>query len=209
MTPKPERFFTPNQVGRLLQMDASSILRWVHEGILPAYSTPGGHRRIKQVDLVAFLRAHQMYVPQELQGQRRALLVDEDPRELQALKRLLEPHAEALELHLCEHPIDALVRVGDLRPGLVVFSGAMELDPLAICKRLKRSAETSAIELFIAPAVDSPELRARAAEVGATVIAPGTSRASAIAAAVVGGPGPPLSPRASPWPRPSGASSTG
>ncbi len=42
------------------------MTNWINEGKLAAYSTPGGHRRIKREDLLLFLRLYQIPVPDEL-----------------------------------------------------------------------------------------------------------------------------------------------
>lgn len=61
-----DRLLTSHDVGRMLQMDPSSVVKWMNDGILPGYRTPGGHRRIKASELRVFLGKHQMYVPPEL-----------------------------------------------------------------------------------------------------------------------------------------------
>lgn len=62
----PEKLYTSHEVGALLQMDPSSIVKWVNDGMLPAYRTPGGHRRVRASDLLTFLKQHGMWIPAEL-----------------------------------------------------------------------------------------------------------------------------------------------
>ncbi|MEZ6113448.1 MAG: helix-turn-helix domain-containing protein [Pirellulaceae bacterium] len=47
---------TPKQVARALDVSESSVKRWCDRGVIPALTTPGGHRRIEMSDLVRFLR---------------------------------------------------------------------------------------------------------------------------------------------------------
>ena len=47
-----DRLLTSHEVGALLQVNPSSINKWVNEGRLAAFRTPGGHRRIRAGDLV-------------------------------------------------------------------------------------------------------------------------------------------------------------
>lgn len=65
-TRKLRRAITTHQAAELCECHFTSIIRWIHEGKIKAYSTPGGHRRIMRPDLVAFLNAHEMPVPGEL-----------------------------------------------------------------------------------------------------------------------------------------------
>src|SRR5690242_14023312 len=84
-TIKPDQLLTSHEVGSLLQMDPSSVVKWVNDGILPAYRTPGGHRRIRSSDLLVFLRTHSMYIPDALRGGGiKVLLVDDDTSLLQS-----------------------------------------------------------------------------------------------------------------------------
>jgi excisionase family DNA binding protein len=58
---------TSHEAAALLQVNPSSIVKWIKDGRLHAYRTPGGHRRIRAADLVTFLIKHQMPVPRELE----------------------------------------------------------------------------------------------------------------------------------------------
>ena len=46
--------FTPKQIAQMLDVNESTIKRWVDKGLLNATVTKGGHRRIYQDDLFAF-----------------------------------------------------------------------------------------------------------------------------------------------------------
>ena len=52
----PDTLLTSHEVGVLLQLNASTVVKWVNDGILPAYRTAGGHRRIRSADLLTFLK---------------------------------------------------------------------------------------------------------------------------------------------------------
>jgi excisionase family DNA binding protein len=61
-------YLTSHQAADLIQVNPSSVNKWVKEGRIPAYRTPGGHRRIQAADLVAFLTEYAMPVPVPLAG---------------------------------------------------------------------------------------------------------------------------------------------
>src|SRR5947208_334405 len=116
-----EKLYSSHEVGVMLQMDPSSIVKWVNDGKLPAYRTPGGHRRIKQSDLLTFLKKHGMYVPPELSaGRRKVLLVDDDKTFLASMKRAMKSHA-GVELETAEGGVEGLVKVGSWKPEVVVL----------------------------------------------------------------------------------------
>src|SRR5262245_27920606 len=118
-----DAFLTSHQVGELLKVNPSSVNNWVNEGKIPAFRTPGGHRRIRQSDLIAFLQRHKMPIPKNLaaQGRRRVLIVDDEVAVLNGFKRRLRPHEHLVEVAVASNGVDALVLVGAFKPHLIVL----------------------------------------------------------------------------------------
>lgn len=58
-----ETYLTTHQVAEFIQVNPSSINKWVKEGRITCYRTPGGHRRIQAGNFVAFLTEYKMPVP--------------------------------------------------------------------------------------------------------------------------------------------------
>ena len=48
------RLFTTHEVAHLLQVDASTVAKWIDQGKLTAFRTPGGHRRVRDADFREF-----------------------------------------------------------------------------------------------------------------------------------------------------------
>ena len=150
-----ERLLTSHEVGDLLQVNPSSVKKWVNEGRIQAFRTPGGHRRIRVADLVDFLQRHEMPIPRSLLGigKRRLLIVDDDAMHLRALARRLKPYAARVDVELTQNGIDALVMVGSFKPHLVVLDVYMpELDGIEVCRRLKMKPETRHIGVIVTSA---------------------------------------------------------
>lgn len=166
----PDHLLTSSEVGQLLQVNASSVKKWVNDGRIAAHRTPGGHRRIRAADLVAFLTAHRIPIPRELEqlSRRRLLVVDDDQAHLKAIERSLRRHAARLELALCDNGIDALVRVGSFHPHLVVLDVFMpDLDGLEVCRRLQANPETQDVGVIVASGHLTGEIERSAREAGA------------------------------------------
>lgn len=62
----PEPLFTTHEAAGFIQCDPSTVSKWIDRGLLLAYRTPGGHRRIRKSDLRAFMNTYQMPIPKEL-----------------------------------------------------------------------------------------------------------------------------------------------
>jgi excisionase family DNA binding protein len=171
-TIRPDQLLTSHEVGSLLQMDPSSIVKWVNDGILPAYRTPGGHRRIRSSELLSFLRTHSMYIPDALRGAGiKVLLVDDDTSLLQSLSRAMKSHKDKFELSTSSSGIEALVKLGSERPDILVIDVHMPgLDGFEVLKRLKQNPATSGINVVFFTGKPSAELEKRAVEAGAKAL---------------------------------------
>ncbi len=163
-----DQFLTSHQVSTLLQVNPSSVNKWISEGRIQAYRTPGGHRRIRIADLVEFLAAHDMPIPPDLHTRRRLLLVDDDKLYLKSVKRMAKRHASAVEVELVENGIDALIRVGAFRPHLIVLDVFMPgVDGIEVCGRLKANEDTKSIDVLITSGKLSPAIERKARAAGA------------------------------------------
>src|SRR5437762_7284070 len=63
---KTKTIYTTHDISRLLQVNPRSVINWIEQNLLPSYRTPGGHRRVRRDDLLAFLRKHQIPTPASL-----------------------------------------------------------------------------------------------------------------------------------------------
>lgn len=165
-----DNFLTSSEAGHLLQVNASSVKKWVDDGLLVAFRTPGGHRRIRATDLVEFLVRHRMPIPSELgdAGRKRVLLVDDDQPQLTSLSRALKRQADRLEVVTANNGIDALVLVGSFHPHFVVLDIFMpEIDGLEVCRRLKKRPDTRDISIVVVSGGLTPALERKALEAGA------------------------------------------
>ncbi|MCB4792421.1 MAG: response regulator [Elusimicrobia bacterium] len=57
---------TTYQVSRYCGVTLTTVTNWIEHGLIPAYKTPGGHRRVKKDDLIEFLKNYNMPIPDEL-----------------------------------------------------------------------------------------------------------------------------------------------
>jgi excisionase family DNA binding protein len=163
---------TSTEVGDLLQVNPSSVKKWIDAGLIVAFRTPGGHRRIRAGDLVDFLDAHKMPIPRHLRdsARRRLLVVDDDVTQLKAISRALKRYADRIEVVTASNGIDALVLVGSFRPHYVLLDNFMpDLDGVEVCRRLKKNPDTSGIRVIVVSGHLTNAVKRKALEAGALV----------------------------------------
>src|SRR5947199_10400578 len=65
---KHKRSWATQRVARVCQVSPATVANWIDQGLLKGHKTPTGRRRVESDDLAAFLRAHGMGVPPDLEG---------------------------------------------------------------------------------------------------------------------------------------------
>lgn len=60
-------YVSTHQVARWCQVSRSSVIRWIHEGRIPAAVTPGGHHRVHIKDVLTLLHQMNMQIPPDLE----------------------------------------------------------------------------------------------------------------------------------------------
>jgi excisionase family DNA binding protein len=142
--------YTTHDISRLLQVDPSTVSKWIDRGILLAFRTPGGHRRVRGPDLRTFLIAHQMPLPDELGSPAvRLLMVDGDRQELESLRRTFRSQAPQLELTTTASGVEALLLVSELKPhGMLIDLHLPDMDGLEICRRIRARKALEGVRLL-------------------------------------------------------------
>jgi len=164
------RYYTSHQVGNLLQVNPSSVVKWINDGLLQAFRTPGGHRRVAAVELVRFAQHHGMPVPDELQGltATKVVVADDETRFLSAFQRAVKPFYNEIELHTAENGIDALILVGQLKPDILILDLRMPgLDGFEVLERIRTNKSTRGIAVIVVSGEMSEENAAHCRDLGA------------------------------------------
>ncbi len=73
-----QRQLTTNAVGRLVGVSERTVANWIDRNYLPAFRTPGGHRRVDPRSLAEFLQKRGMPVPPSLIERVSILIVEDD-----------------------------------------------------------------------------------------------------------------------------------
>jgi CheY-like chemotaxis protein len=137
---KPKRYWGTQRVARVLQVTPATVASWIDQGHLKGHKTPTGRRRVESLDLVAFLRAHQMPVPSELVAARErdvVVVVEDDSVYLKALVRTLEREAPEVDVIEASTAMDGLIEIGRVKPNLVVLDYRLpDLNAVQVVERL-------------------------------------------------------------------------
>ncbi len=164
-TNETKSVFTTHEVSKLLQVNPRSVINWIEQDLLSSYRTPGGHRRIRQDDLLAFLRRHQIPIPPALTEEKLKVLIVEDEDSIVKILKTFFERQDLYQVSSASDGITALIDIGRLHPDLMVLDILIPgVDGLEVCRRIKEypSNRTAIIAMSGQPEVESKILQAGA-----------------------------------------------
>src|SRR5438034_5419661 len=162
--------YTTHEISRLLQVNPRSVINWIEQNLLPSYRTPGGHRRVRRDDLLAFLRKHQIPTPASLvEGKFRILIVEDEEEVVTLLKTYLQRQG-GYEVAAASNGINALIDVGRIKPDLLILDVMIPgVDGIEVCRRIKDDSANKTAIIVISGNADSEK---KVLQAGADVFMP-------------------------------------
>jgi excisionase family DNA binding protein len=142
--------YTTHEVSRLLHVNPRSVINWIEQDLLPSYRTPGGHRRIRHDDLMAFLRKHQIPTPASMiDGKFNVLIVDDEHEILNLLTSFFQRQG-GYEISTASDGISALIEVGRVRPDLLILDIMIPgVDGIEVCRRMKADSSSKTVIIAV------------------------------------------------------------
>jgi excisionase family DNA binding protein len=180
--------FTTFEAAKLCHVSPLSIINWVNAGRLPAFRTPGGHRRIRREDLARFMRENGIPLPEELRdgsGRPRVLVVDDEHLIRDVIAENLAHRATPFDVVTAADGFEAGRLIATFRPDVVLLDLRMPgLDGFQVCRTIKADSETASTIVIAMTGYHTPETEARIVECGAVRCVAKPIEPSAIAAVI-------------------------
>ena len=156
--------YTTHDVSRILQVNPRSVINWIDQDLLPAYRTPGGHRRIRREDLLSFLRKHQIPITILHEGKFKILIVDDDESIVEPIRTFLLRQG-GYEVTSANDGITALIEAGRNKPDLLILDIEIPgVDGIEVCRRMKSDSANKTAIIVVS---GSPEYERRSLQAGA------------------------------------------
>lgn len=162
-------YYTTYQVAKFLGVSLPTVVNWVNSGRLAAHRTPGGHRRIRHHDVVAFAREHNYPLDRSLlepvtTGVGRVLVVD-DERDFGELVRDYLVAKGSLSVEIAESGFQAGLLLGRFRPDLVLLDIMMpDMDGFHVQRVMRSDPETRHIPMIACTGYRDPDVERRIRE---------------------------------------------
>lgn len=131
-------YMTTREAARQLGVSLSTVQGWVENGVLKAWKTPGGHRRIPSVEVEKMRdRQTQAMNQQPALEKTRVLIVEDEQAQQEIYKLQFESLGLPVDLHIAENGFQGLVMFGRLEPQLIITDLSMpEIDGFKMISEL-------------------------------------------------------------------------
>ena len=160
-------YYTSREAALKLNVSLRTVQLWVDRGILEAWKTEGGHRRISVDSVDRMLRV----VPQsdmKLSGQvssedrLKLMVVDDDGVLLKLYKKNIGAWNVPIDVFTCSNGWDALLLLGRELPDLLVVDLMMPgMDGFMMLRALSSTSLIEGMEIVVVTGLDNYEIAAR------------------------------------------------
>ena len=168
---RDKAIFTTFEAAKLCHVSPLSIINWVNAGRIPAFRTPGGHRRIRREDLARFMRENGIPLPEELRdgtGRSRVLVVDDESAIRDIFAESLSHRSAPFDVMTAADGFEAGRLVATFRPDVVLLDLRMPgLDGFQVCRTIKGDSETASTVVIAMTGYHTQETEVRILECGA------------------------------------------
>ncbi len=146
-----------------LGVSLRTVQLWSEAGLLRAWKTPGGHRRILTSSVDELLQRRTVVTARRPPGDRYQVLIVEDEPDF---RQLFELHLGSwdLPIHLASAPsgFDALMQIGASRPNLLITDLRMPgIDGFQMLRALKASGAIGELEIIVVTALTAHTIAER------------------------------------------------
>jgi excisionase family DNA binding protein len=169
-TPANADVMTTREAGEILGVAVRTVQLWVEAGVLPAWRTAGGHRRIARSAVEKLMAERQSdLLPAPLspvlaqQTALKLLLVEDDPLLLRLFSGVVASWNFPVDLFTATNGFEGLVRIGEMHPDIVVADLVMPgMDGFEMLRALKKPGSGFGnLKLLVISALSSDDIQAR------------------------------------------------
>lgn len=145
----------------------TTIRRWILDGSLPAYETPGGHLRILRKDLSQFIESRKLRGKRAVTGTLRILIVDDDDTFRESAAEFFG-RAPDTEIRSAGDGFTAGRLVAEFQPHVVVLDLLMPgMNGFDVCLSIRSAPRTRGAIVIVLTGFPTDENIRRARECGA------------------------------------------
>lgn len=161
LPPESDTFVTTSEACRLLGVSKRTVLNWLDQGVLVAWSTVGGHHRIPLRMIEEMLKKRR----EELQGGGNSLTllwVEDDAELVEVYREVVANWVLPVRLVTADNGFDGLLQAGFCKPEVIIADLSMPaMDGFEMIRSLRQWPELQKSLILVVTALTPGEIAAR------------------------------------------------
>jgi CheY-like chemotaxis protein len=140
------------QVASICRVSKKTVLNWIYEGALKAFTTYGGHYRVWPVNLKKFLDASGMDIPFDYVDETatRILIIDDEKPFAQMVKSVISAELPTVDIAATDDPYEGLLMIGEQKPHLIILDVRIpKVDGLQVLELLQKRKAQSGTKILV------------------------------------------------------------
>lgn len=160
-------YCTTREAAEMLGVSLRTAQLWTESGLLEAWKTEGGHRRISRASVQRLLAGERVPRSVPVAGERRIarmkiLVVEDDVVLLKLYKTVIANWGLPLDVSVAGNGVEGLILVGRDTPDLMITDLAMPgMDGFELIRSLATSSFREGMEIVVVTGLDAADVEAR------------------------------------------------
>ena len=164
MSDKQKEYLTTKQAAEMLGVAVSTIQQWANEGLLKAWTTGGGHRRIirSSIDemLSQRLAAEEETTSEMLSQQPSIVIVEDNPQQIRMYVKQFRRWHKGINIVTANDGYEGLIKIGQTLPSVIITDLRMpNMDGFQMIKALKKMPELSECVIVVVTGLTVEEVQ--------------------------------------------------
>jgi len=160
-------FISTTKAANICGVARTTVSKWIDEGALEAFVTPGGHRKIREEDFRYFLKKNGLRPHTGLRERKRILIVDDNPDDIRLLEAAFLPASDKYQVHSANSGFQAIYKIGEIKPHIVILDIVMpDMDGFQVCQSIKKNPKTRDIKIIVVTAYSDERKEKKALKLG-------------------------------------------
>ncbi len=164
-TASGEAFCTSREAAKFLDVSVKTAQLWAESGVLQAWKTPGGHRRITVKSVQELLsqrrRAIHPSMPVKPPNAPTLLIIEDDCRARRLYEMTVTHWGLPVQLSMASDGFEALLRIGERRPDILVTDLSMPgMDGRRLIAALRGDDRYQSTQIVVISGLTAAQIRA-------------------------------------------------
>ena len=143
-------YYTTIEAAKLLDVSVRTVQLWVESGVLDAWKTAGGHRRIVAASVQDYLGSQNQAANVAGSAQKRVLVVEDNPTVAKFYQAAIDSLQQDIEVVVKHDGFEGLLEIGQSPPELLISDIYMPgMDGLQMIRSLYKSQQLSSDKIIV------------------------------------------------------------